>query len=160
MRVELTEVLNVILISATPISELRGGIPVAYFRYDFEWYWAFLIAVAGNILPIPFLLVLYDPVVKLVSKVAWIKRLVDWFFRYTRRRGGLVEKYGWIGLTMFVGIPLPITGAWTGSVLAYLMGIEYKRALPAIFLGVIVAAVIVTVFCVLGLEAYLFLKHE
>lgn len=157
---ELTEVLNVILISATPISELRGGIPVAYFRYDFEWYWAFLIAVAGNILPIPFLLVLYDPVVKLVSKVAWIKRLVDWFFRYTRRRGGLVEKYGWIGLTMFVGIPLPITGAWTGSVLAYLMGIEYKRALPAIFLGVIVAAVIVTVFCVLGLEAYLFLKHE
>jgi len=158
--VELTEVLNVILISATPISELRGGIPVAYFRYDFEWYWAFLIAVAGNILPIPFLLVLYDPVVKLVSKVAWIKRLVDWFFRYTRRRGGLVEKYGWIGLTMFVGIPLPITGAWTGSVLAYLMGIEYKRALPAIFLGVIVAAVIVTVFCVLGLEAYLFLKHE
>lgn len=157
---ELTEVLNVILISATPISELRGGIPVAYFRYDFEWYWAFLIAVAGNMLPIPFLLVLYDPVVKLVSKVAWIKRLVDWFFRYTRRRGGLVEKYGWIGLTMFVGIPLPITGAWTGSVLAYLMGIEYKRALPAIFLGVIVAAVIVTVFCVLGLEAYLFLKHE
>jgi len=158
--VELTEVLNVILISATPISELRGGIPVAMFRYDFQWYWAFIIAVAGNILPIPFLLVLYDPVVKVVSKVSWIRRIVEWFFRYTRRKGGLVEKYGWIGLTMFVGIPLPITGAWTGSVLAYLMGIEYKRALPAIFLGVILAGVIVTTFCALGWEAYLLLKPE
>ncbi|MBN2099171.1 MAG: small multi-drug export protein [Dehalococcoidia bacterium] len=156
---ELTEVLNVILISATPISELRGGIPVAYFRYDFEWYWAVLVAVVGNMLPIPFLLLLFDPVVKLVSKVAWIKRLVEWFFRYTRRRGGLVEKYGWVGLTVFVGIPLPITGAWTGSVLAYLMGIEYKRALLAIFLGVLIAAVIVTTFCVLGWDAYLFLKR-
>jgi len=158
--VELTEILNVILISATPISELRGGIPVAYFRYDFEWYWAFIFGVAGNILPIPFLLAVYDPAVKLVSKVGWVKRLADWFFKYTRRRGGLVEKYGWIGLTMFVAIPLPITGAWTGSVLAYLMGIEYKRALLAIFLGVIIAAVIVTTFCVVGWEAYLFLKSE
>jgi len=158
--VELGEVLNVILISATPISELRGGIPVAYFRYDFDWYWAFLLAVAGNILPIPFLLALYDPVVKLVSKVGWIKRLADWFFKYTRRRGGLVEKYGWIGLAVFVGIPLPITGAWTGSVLAYLMGIEYKRALLATFLGVIIAATIVTIFCVVGWDAYLFLKRE
>ena len=157
---DLTEVLNVILISATPISELRGGIPVAYFRYDFEWYWAFLVAVAGNILPIPFLLALYDPVVKLVSKVSWIKRLAEWFFRYTRRRGGLVEKYGWIGLALFVGIPLPITGAWTGPVLAYLMGIDYKRALLAIFLGVIIAATIVTTFCVLGLDAWLWLKRE
>jgi uncharacterized membrane protein len=158
--VHLTEVLYVILISATPISELRGGIPVAYFRYDFDWHWAFLVAVAGNILPIPFLLLLYDPVVKLVSRVAWIKRVVDWFFRYTRRRGGLVEKYGWVGLTIFVGIPLPITGAWTGSVLAYLLGIEYKRALLAIFLGVLVAAVVVTTFCVLGWDTYLFLKHD
>jgi uncharacterized membrane protein len=158
--VDLTEVLKVILISATPISELRGGIPVAIFRYDFAWYWAFLVAVVGNMLPIPFLLVLYDPVVKLVSKVSWIKRLAEWFFKYTRRRGGLVEKYGLLGLAMFVAIPLPITGAWTGSVLAYLMGIEYKRALPAIFLGVIVAAVIVTTFCILGLETYLFLKHD
>jgi len=116
--------------------------------------------VAGNILPIPFLLALYDPVVKLVSKVSWIKRLAEWFFRYTRRRGGLVEKYGWIGLALFVGIPLPITGAWTGPVLAYLMGIDYKRALLAIFLGVIIAATIVTTFCVLGLDAWLWLKRE
>jgi uncharacterized membrane protein len=156
---ELTEVLNVILISATPISELRGGIPVAYFRYDFEWYWAFIVAIVGNMLPIPFLLLLYDPVVKLVSKAGWVKRVVEWFFRYTRRRGGLVEKYGWVGLTMFVAIPLPITGAWTGSVLAYLMGIKYKRALLAIFLGVLIAALIVTAFCVLGWDAYLFLKR-
>jgi uncharacterized membrane protein len=157
--VDLTEILNVILISATPISELRGGIPVAYFRYDFAWYWAFLVAVIGNMLPIPFLLVLYDPVVKLVSKVSWIKRLIEWFFRYTRRRGGVVEKYGWIGLALFVGVPLPVTGAWTGSILAYLMGIEYKRALLAILLGVVIAAVIVTAFCVLGWDAYLLLKR-
>lgn len=156
---DLAEILYVMLVSATPISELRGGIPVAMFRYEFSPYWAFLVAVVGNMLPIPFLLVLYDPVVKLVSKVAWIKKLADWFFRYTRRRGGVVEKYGWIGLTIFVGIPLPVTGAWTGSVLAYLMGIEYKRALLAIFLGVIIAGVIVTTFCALGWEAYLLLKH-
>ncbi len=152
------EILHVLLISAAPISELRGGIPVAHFTYHFNWYWAFLIAVIGNILPIPLVLVLYDPVVKLVSKVSWIKRLVEWFFRYTRRKGGIVEKYGWIGLAIFVGIPLPLTGAWTGSILAYLMGIEYKRALLAIFLGVLIAAVIVTVVCILGLQAYLWLQ--
>jgi len=71
-----------------------------------------------------------------------------------------VERYGWIGLAIFVGVPLPMTGAWTGSVLAYLMGIEYKRALPAILLGVIIAGVIVTVFCALGWETYLLLKRE
>lgn len=109
--------------------------------------------------PIPFLLALYDPVMKLVGRVSWINRLAEWFFRYTRRRGGLVEKYGWIGLALFVGVPLPVTGAWTGSVMAYLMGIEYKRALLAILLGAIIAGVIVTLFCLLGWEAYLLLER-
>jgi len=157
---DLSEIMRVILISAAPISELRGGIPVAMFRYDFHWYWAFLIAVVGNMLPIPFLLILYDPAVKLVSRVSWIRKIVDWFFKYTRRKGGVVERYGWVGLAIFVGIPLPMTGAWTGSILAYLMGIEYKRALLAIFLGVLIAGAIVTIFCVTGWEAYLWLKSE
>lgn len=154
-----SEALTVILVSAAPISELRGGIPWALFRYDFPWYWAFLLGVAGNLLPIPLLLALYDPVVRLVTRIPWIRKLAEWFFRYTRRRGGVVEKYGWIGLAFFVGIPLPVTGAWTGSVMAYLMGVEYKRALLAILLGAIMAGVVVTAFCLLGWEAYLLLER-
>ncbi len=157
---DLGEILRVILVSATPISELRGGIPLALFRYDFPWYGAFLLGVVGNLLPIPVALALYDLVVKLMSKIPWIKKLVEWFLRYTRRRGGLVEKYGWVGLAMFVAIPLPFTGAWTGSVLAYLMGIEYKRALLAIVLGVVTAGIVVTLFCLLGWEAYLLLESS
>ena len=109
----------------------------------------------GNLLPIPFLLLLLEPVSEQLRKVGFLDRIMDWVFERTRRKGGAVEKYGPWGLVLVVAIPLPGTGAWTGSILAYLMGMPFKRAFPPIALGVLIAGVIVTAMSVAGLEAWL-----
>lgn len=147
------------LLSAVPIFELRGGIPLALFEYDLHWYWALPLCIIGNLLPVPFILWFLDGVVRVLGKVAFFHRLIEWFFERTRRRSRLMERYGWVGLALFVAIPLPVTGAWTGSAAAYLLGIEWKRAFLAIALGVLVAGAIVTGFCLAGWEAYLWLKR-
>jgi uncharacterized membrane protein len=147
------------LISMVPIFELRGGIPIALFRYEIHWYWAYLICVAGNLLPVPFILIFLDRATEILSRVEFFRKLIDWFFRRTRRKSRLVERYGWLGLALFVAVPLPVTGAWTGSAMAYLLDIDRKRAFLAIALGVLIAGGVVTGFCLAGWQAYLWLRE-
>jgi uncharacterized membrane protein len=78
-----------------------------------------------------------------------LEKIINLVFRISRRRGKIVEKYGPVGLALFVAIPLPITGAWTGSIVAFLLGMSFKRAFPAIVVGVFIAGVIVTSAAVL-----------
>ncbi len=146
----LANFLEVFLIAAAPISELRGAIPVAILDLDISWHIAFLVAFAGNLLPVPFLLLFLGPVSRLLSKVKVFEIIINWIFRLSRRRGGIVERYGLIGLVLFVAIPLPVTGAWTGSIVAFLLGLSFRRAFPCIVLGVIIAGVIVTTLTVIG----------
>lgn len=142
--------LAVILISALPVLELRGALPVAINVLGMPWYWAFCLAVIGNLLPVPFLLLFLDSLAKGASKVDCGRKLVDWVFQRTRKRGQVIERYERIGLTLFVGIPLPLTGAWTGSIAAFLFGLKFYRSLLFIFLGIVIAAAIVTSLCLLG----------
>ena len=154
----LGDFLWVFLISAAPVSELRGGIPVALFEFDLPWYSAFLAAFLGNLLPVPFLLLFLDPLSRLLSKIKIFDRILKWLFERTRRRGRNVERYEGLGLTLFVAVPLPATGAWTGALVALLLGMEFKRAFVSIALGVLIAGVIVTSVCLAGWQAYLWLK--
>jgi uncharacterized membrane protein len=142
--------LVVIIVSALPILELRGALPVAINILHIPWYWAFCLALIGNMLPVPFLLLFLDSLAKWVSRVDSGKRLVDWVFRRTRKRGKIIERYERIGLTLFVAIPLPFTGAWTGSIAAFLFGLKFYRAFLFIFFGVVIAGTIVTILCLLG----------
>ena len=146
----LLEVLWVFLISAAPIVELRLAIPIAINEYNIDWYYAFLICVAGNILPVPFILWFLSPVSDLLSRISIFNALIQWVFKYTRQRGGLVEKYGKLGLIILVAIPLPGTGAWTGSLVAFLLGVDFKSAFYCILVGVIIAGIIVTILSLLG----------
>jgi uncharacterized membrane protein len=146
----LTEFLKVFFTAAAPISELRGAIPLAILDLEVSWPLAFLVAFAGNLLPVPFILLLLDPIARVVSRVKLLDRILQAIFAISRRRGGIVERYGLLGLVVFVAIPLPVTGAWTGSIVAYLLGIEFRRAFPAIVLGVFIAGVIVTVLTEIG----------
>jgi len=146
----LANFIEVFLVAAAPISELRGAIPLAILDLDISWHVAFLVAIAGNLLPVPFLLLFLGPVSRLLSKVKVFEIIINWIFRLSRRRGGIVERYGLIGLVLFVAIPLPITGAWTGSIVAFLLGLPFRRAFPAIILGVFIAGVIVTTLTVIG----------
>jgi uncharacterized membrane protein len=145
-----SEFLEVFFTAAAPISELRGAIPLAILDLDWPWHRALAVALAGNLLPVPFLLLLLGPIARLLSKNRILERVLTRVFEISRRRGGLVEKYGALGLVLFVAIPLPITGAWTGSIVAYLLGLSFWRAFPAIALGVLIAGIIVTALTVIG----------
>jgi uncharacterized membrane protein len=99
-------------------------------------------------------------VTNVLTRVGLLDRIIKWVFDRSRRRGeriGRVE--GW-GLTLFVGLPLPITGGWTGSLIAFLRGMDRKRAFMYITLGVLIAGVIVTALCVTGNQAFLWLHEE
>ena len=147
---EPVDILKVIGTAVLPISELRGAIPLAIFTYDFPWYYAYLFGVIGNLLPVPFILLLFNAVIPLLSRVNFLDRLMQWYFAWTKRRSKSIERYGWLGLAIFVAIPLPVTGAWTGSILAALLGMKFKYAFSSIAVGVLVAGVIVTCAVVLG----------
>jgi uncharacterized membrane protein len=138
------------LISALPIAELRVAIPVGIHTFGMQWYWTLLLSIIGNMIPVPILLLFYDSIVKLISLVKPGKKLMEWIFNRTRKHEHKILKYEWLGLAIFVGIPLPLTGAWTGSILAFIMGLKFFPSLLSIFCGVVMAGVIVTALSLLG----------
>jgi len=150
LSLDLFNVLTVLGIAASPISELRGAIPVAIIGFHFPWYYAFLLAIIGNLLPVPFILLFLDTLSRLLSKIGIFKRMLQWLFEHTRRRGKIIERYERIGLILFVAIPLPVTGAWTGSLAAVLFGLKFKHAFLSIFAGIVIAGIIVTCATLLG----------
>jgi len=147
--------LHVLLVSAMPFSELRGGIPLAIY-YGFDPLNAFLIAVVGNLIPIPFLLLFLEQLRNFASKWWLTAKLYQLVERRTERKRAIIDKYGYIGLAMIVAVPLPVTGAWTGSLLAFLLKLNPLKAFIFIAIGVVTAGVVVTsatvgVFSVFGL---------
>ncbi len=142
--------LVVLIIAASPIVELRLAIPLAIITFGFPWYYALPLAIIGNLLPVPFILLFLDAITRWLGKIALLDRLLNWLFERTRRRGKIIERYKRIGLVLFVAIPLPITGAWTGSLAAVLFGLKFSHAFLSILIGVCIARVIVTCLSLLG----------
>lgn len=133
-----------LVIAMLPIAELRGAIPWALTLGGLEWPRAVTIAIIGNLVPIPLILLLLGPVSRLLSRWPLFDRFFQWLFARTRRKGRAIERYQALGLILFVGIPIPGTGAWTGSLAAFVFGIPFRRAMGCILIGVFLAAVIVT----------------
>ncbi len=137
--------LVVVILSMLPISELRGAILWgAKFAPGIGAAQRYLLAVAANMVPVVPLLLGLQPLTRKVQRWPLVGRLFDWFFERTRRRARVVERYEAIGLILFVAIPLPVTGAWTGCVAASLFGIRLRYAVPAIALGVAIAGVVMS----------------
>lgn len=133
----------VFLISMIPIVELRGAIPVAY-ALGLGLVPSFLVSVIGNMIPVPFILLLITPLCNLLKKTrlfAWFPRWLDKKVEKNRHK---VEKYAFWGLYAFVAIPLPGTGAWTGSLIASFLDFDFKKSILAVFLGVCTAGVIMS----------------
>ena len=145
--------LAVIVISMLPIVELRGAIPVAINLLDLSWYHALPLAILGNLIPVPLLLLFFGTISQRLSKIGIFKRWFHWLEERTRRRGKIVGTYKRIGLALFVAIPLPVTGAWTGSLAATIFEIDFKQALLFIFIGICIAGGIVTGICLLAQNA-------
>ena len=138
--------LIVLIISALPVVELRGAIPVAVGVYEMPFWYAYIWSVLGNMLPVYFILIWLDKLVKwLSSHSEWWKKFFDWLYQRTYNK--LVknhETYGALALALFVAIPLPVTGAWTASIAATIFGIKPRTAFIYILLGVCCAGVIVS----------------
>ncbi len=137
--------ISVLIISMLPVSELRGAIPVAIGVYHLDPVKAYFLAVAGNIIPVIFILKYIDPISSyLMSKSEYLKRFFTWLFARTRKKfTNDYEKWGSLALIAFVAIPLPMTGGWSGALAAFIFGIPFKRALPLISFGVTIAGLIV-----------------
>ncbi|RKY66746.1 MAG: ligand-binding protein SH3 [Candidatus Latescibacterota bacterium] len=140
----LPQPLITLLIATLPVSELRGAIPWALTAGGLGWQQAYFYAVLGNFLPVIPLLLLLEPVSLRLRKYSIWDKFFTWLFERTRRRSRLVERYEALGLALFVAIPLPVTGAWTGTVAAFLFGIRFKFAVWAILAGILIAGVVVT----------------
>jgi len=133
-----------------PVIELRGAIPVAINAFHLPWYEAYGLAVLGNLLPVPILILFFDSAAKIISKVPIGKRFIDWLINLGTGRSKKIEKYKELGLFIFVAIPLPVTGAWTASLISIILGFKFRIAFLFIALGVLAAGVIVTILSLLG----------
>ncbi len=137
-------ILKIAFISALPITELRGAIPIALIIYKMPVFPAYFFAVLGNIMPVIFLLLYLKPFSDFLCRWHFLNIFFKWLFKRTHQYEEKFEKYGALFLLVFVAVPLPGTGAWTGSIAAFVFGIRFWYAFPAIVGGIIIAGIIVT----------------
>ena len=131
------------IVSLLPVLELRGGL-IAAKLMEIDFFKAFIICYVGNMLPIPFILLFIRKIFNLLKKISCVERVIDKLEARSVRKAEKVEKYRLWGLLLFVAIPLPGTGAWTGALIADLFDIRIKHALPVIAVGVVIAGIIIS----------------
>ena len=132
------------LVSMIPVVELRGGIPFGVAAGLPVWA-AFLAAVLGNLIPVPFIVYIRRIFQWMRRRIPRLNRLVDALERKAHLKGQKVNKYKYLGLMLFVAIPLPGTGAWTGSLAAAFLDMPLRKALPSVILGVLIAGMAVSI---------------
>ena len=134
-----------VLVSMLPVVELRGGIPFGVAAGLPVWA-AFLAAVIGNLIPVPFIIVYIRRIFQWMRRrIPRLNRLVDALERKAHLKGQKVNKYKYLGLMLFVAIPLPGTGAWTGSLAAAFLDMPLRKALPSVILGVLIAGMAISI---------------
>ena len=136
--------IKLIIISMLPIIELRGAIPVGVLL-GMPPIESFLISIVGNLIPIPFVILLGRPIFNWLKKTKLFAGLMEKLEKRIEKKADSVMKKAALGLYIFVAIPLPGTGAWTGALIASMFDMRFKYALPAIVLGVLTAGIIMTV---------------
>ena len=142
---EFGKYLVTLIVSMVPVLELRGAIPIGV-GLGLSHFEAMVVSMIGNMLPVPFIILFIRPIFKwMTAKSERLGRLVKKLEAKAEGKWEQVHRYQFFGLAIFVGIPLPGTGAWTGALVAALLDIRMRHAVPAIFLGVVIAGAIVTV---------------
>jgi uncharacterized membrane protein len=156
----MNHLLEIILLSAAPISELRGGIPLALV-YGLTPISAFLLCTLVNIAIVPVIFIFLETLNKLFLKIPVYARFFHHFVERARQKvHKQIEKYGYVGLAIFVAIPLPLTGVYTGTLGSWALGMEKKKAFVSIAIGAIIAGIIVTLVAYYGIYLFdIFLKN-
>lgn len=138
--------LIVFIISILPILELRGGL-IAASLLNVSPLTGYIVSIIGNTLPVPFILLFINKILDCMgkSKIKWMNKLSKWLDKKARKHKDSIEKYGYLGLTLFVGVPLPGTGAWTGCLAASVLNMDKKKSFISIMLGIIMASIIMMI---------------
>ena len=133
----------VFFLSMVPVLELRAAIPVGA-TLGLEWVANYLICVIGNMIPVPFILLFIRHVLEWMKKVPHLNKIAIWVENKAQKNTPKVQKYASLGLLLFVALPLPGTGAWTGALVAAMLDMRMKYAIPSIFCGVLIAGLIMS----------------
>ena len=152
----------IFLIAMVPLIELRGALPVAYGIHtanpDFSLLWSYIIIAVGNILPVPFIYFFARKVLEWGKDKSYVGKFFTWCLEKGEKGGQTLQAKAGRGLywalLLFVGIPLPGTGAWTGTLAASFLDMDFKKSVIAVIGGVILASVIVGLVCTLGFGAF------
>ncbi|HAE91881.1 COG2426 family protein [Tissierella praeacuta] len=139
---ELQIELMVIFFSMMPIVELRGAIPLGI-SLGLSPLHSTILSIIGNIAIVPFLLKLLQPIMKYFEKTIVFSNTIGWVKRRAMKKASIIKRYSLIGLFIFVAIPVPTTGVWTGSIIASILKLDFKKTLLSISLGIITAGIIV-----------------
>ena len=133
----------VFIISLMPVLELRGGL-IAAALLKMDPVQSYIISMIGNIIPVPFILLFFDSLLQWMrkSRFSAFRAFTGWVDRRVEKNRGQIEKYGFWGLAIFVGIPLPGTGAWTGCMIASVLHMNRREAFKSVMIGIIIASVI------------------
>ena len=136
----------VFIISLMPILELRGGL-LAAALLGLEPLPSYIISIIGNVLPVPFILLLITKILAWMknSKIKFFNKVANWLDEKVEKHKGQIEKYGYWGVVLFVGIPLPGTGAWTGSLIASVLNMDRKKTFIAVLVGIVMASIIMMI---------------
>ena len=136
-------IIGIFLISLLPVIELRGSIPIGYYQ-GLPWYTNMITSIIGNMLPVPFILLFVVKVFEFMKKHNIMVNMIDKLEKKALNRSESLANKEFIGLMLFVAVPFPGTGAWTGALIAALLKLDVKKSFFMILLGVIIAAAIVT----------------
>lgn len=145
---------GVFICSMIPIIELRGAIPLGY-ALGLPWWLTYVISVIGNMLPVPFILLFINRVIRWMSesRIKLFNSVANWLLKKVDKNREKIERFGFWGVAAFIAVPLPVTGAWTGSLVAAVIDLRFWKAMLSALIGVMVAGVIVTLVCYGGIDA-------
>lgn len=149
MNSYIVNLLKIMFISAVPLIEQRGAIPIGILVYKFHPLIVLIISFLGSLVPAPFILLLFNIIFEWLKHFKFLKWFNSFVENKVRKGSAKVEKYKELGLIIFVAIPLPTTGLWTGSAIAAFLGLDFKKSFWCIALGGIISAIAITIICLI-----------
>ncbi|MCY6483323.1 small multi-drug export protein [Clostridium aestuarii] len=144
----MSKLLKVFLLSAVPVVEQRGAVPLGINIYNLEPSIVFLVSFLGSMLPVPFILLLFNKIFEWMKKYKAFNRISNFIEKKINKNSAKMEKYKEIGLITFIAIPLPTTGVWTGSAVAAFLKLDFKKSMICAAIGGIISASVLTLACI------------
>lgn len=142
------ELLQVFLWSMVPIVEQKGAIILGINKFNLNPYIVFIVSLLGSLVPVPFILLFFNRIFKWMKKYKIFRRINDFINRKIAKNSDKMVRYREIGLIIFIGIPIPTTGLWTGSVIAAFLKLDFMKSLLCAILGGTISGILITIMCV------------